>query len=216
MISHEYQCIFVEIPKTGSTSIRQMLGAPQKKAHMNICQIRYELQNYWTHYGGPKNHFMAAAYMLMSQDWREARGEELFARYFKFGFVRNPWDRVVSLYLRQQGLEMRDQLAFDEFVDWIKYSSSTSIHPTPHTNQLDWLVDASGELLVDFVGRFESLATDWTTAANRLHLPTELAHVNENPLNVNPYQTYYTPQTQAIIARKFAVDIEYFGYTFDG
>jgi len=130
MISHKHKCIFVEVPKTGSSSIRSILGYPPKP-HLNIVQIRYQMQNYWTHYGGLINRLIAAGYFLIPQKFRKHWGIKKFNAYYKFGFVRNPWDRVVSLYHRGEGLMMRDVMSFEDFVKWIKYSSSTCVHPVP-------------------------------------------------------------------------------------
>jgi hypothetical protein len=105
-------------------------------------------------------------------------------------------------------------MSFDEFVSWMKYSSSTCKHPTPHVNQLDWLVDPNGQLLVDFVGRFENLEEDWKTISKRINLPKALPHKNRNHAKKQHYTEYYTPATQQIIQEKFRTDIEYFQYQF--
>lgn len=213
MISHRYKCIFVEVPKTGSTSIRAIIGAPPK-AHQNIWQLKYNMEHEWTRYEGFHNRILASLYLLLPDKTRREVGTRQFDSYFKFGFVRNPWDRVVSLYLRREGLQLRDKMSFEQFVDWIKYSSSTCIHPMPHTNQLDWLVDPHGNVLVDFIGKFEQLADDWATVAGKLGLSRELPHENRNLVKDRPYAEMYSTRTQDIIANKFKVDIEYFGYEF--
>jgi hypothetical protein len=213
MISHQHKCIFVEVPKTGSSSIRAIIGSPPKP-HLNICQIKYNLQHYWTHYGGITNRLLASGYLFLPERWRSQSGEEKFNSYFKFGFVRNPWDRVVSLYLRKEGLQLRDKLTFEEFVAWIKYSSSTCIHPVPHVNQLDWLVDPHGNVAVDFIGRFENLQNDWATIAAKLGVTQELPHKNTNPGKGRHYTEYYAAETRAIIEDRFRVDIAHFGYEF--
>lgn len=185
MISHEYRCIFVEVPKTGSTSIRRLIGYPPKP-HLNLQQIQADMD------------------------------PAAFERYFKFGFVRNPWDRTVSLYLRREGIQMADQMSFCEFVDWIQNSSDTCIHPTSHKNQLDWFLTPEGRVGVDFIGRFETLQADWQKIAEKLGITADLPHENKNPIRQKPYTEYYTSATRDQIAEKFRVDIEYFGYTFAG
>ena len=171
------------MPKTGSTSIREVVGYPQK-AHMNISQMENLVD------------------------------AETFKAYFKFGFVRNPWDRAVSLYERKDGIQLRDRMSFDEFIDWMKYASSTCVHPVPHRYQLDWFVDGSGNILVDFIGRFERLEDDWDIIRRRLDITTELPKLNINLDRQRDYTKYYTERTRKIVNDRFAVDIEYFGYNF--
>ena len=44
MINHDLKCIFVEVPKTGSSSIRSIVGCPEK-AHLSIIEKKIKLQN---------------------------------------------------------------------------------------------------------------------------------------------------------------------------
>src|SRR5439155_1500290 len=161
---HEYKCIFVEVPKTGSTSVRAILGKAWKP-HLNLWQIKNQMETYWTRYGGRKNRFLASLYLLLPEERRRETGRKQFETYFKFGFVRNPWDRVVSLYERTEALQLRNEMNFEQFVDWIQYSSATCVHSSPHRYQVDWFVDANGNLLADFIGKFERLDEDWAFVA---------------------------------------------------
>ena len=183
MISDRLKCIFVEVPKTGSTSIRAIVGHPPKP-HLNIWQIFGSIP------------------------------QETFRSYFKFGFVRNPWDRAVSLYERKEGLQLRSQMSFEEFVDWMRFASSTCIHPVPHRYQLDWFVSPHGEVLVDFIGKFENLFADWGHICERLGIDAPLPRLNANPDRRRDYTAYYSERSRRIVAERFAVDIEYFGYRF--
>jgi len=214
MISHEYKCIFVEVPKTGSTSVRVILGKAWKP-HLNLWQIKNQLETYWTRYGGRKNRILASLYLLLPEERRKEIGRKQFETYFKFGFVRNPWDRVVSLYERTEAVQLRDRMTFDEFVDWIHYSSATCVHSSPHRYQLDWFVDPNGNVLADFIGKFERLDEDWAFVAKKLGVTENLPHQRANP-RTRHYTEYYTPRTRDIIANKFKVDIERFDYEFAG
>ena len=212
MISHKYKCIFAEVPKTGSTSIRVILGRAWKP-HRNLVELRRLMETSWTHYGGRTNRIIEPFYMMLSPKRRAEMGKKQFESYFKFGFVRNPWDRVVSLYERKEPVQMKEEMSFDEFVDWIQYSSATCPHSSPHRYQLDWFVDGSGKMLADFIGRFEKLEEDWTFIANKLGVSAKLSHQRENPRERH-YTEYYTLRTREVIAKKFSVDIETFGYEF--
>jgi len=80
---------------------------------------------------------------------------------------------------------------------------------------LDWFVDPNGNVLADFIGKFEQLDEDWAFVAKKLGVSEKLPHRRENP-RARHYTEYYTPQTRDIIANKFRVDIEHFGYEFAG
>ncbi len=203
MINHEYKCIFVEVPKTGSTSIRSIIGSPEKP-HLNIKEIKekffhefdLDTTNVFTHF------------------LKRKKVELKWKKYFKFGFVRNPWDRVVSLYLRKEGIQMSKEMSFPEFVHWIQNSSDTSIHPSKHKNQLDWFLSDNQELEVDFIGKFENINKDWQFISNKLGITNILPHENKNMIKKKHYTEYYTNELRDIIADKFRVDIEYFDYKF--
>jgi hypothetical protein len=202
----------VEVPKTASSSVRGVLGK-SPKPHLDLTEIRKLMETGWTPYDGAARRFRELLYLTRSKKRRIEIGRRQFDQYFKFGFVRNPWDRVVSLYERTEPLQMKDKMTFDQFVDWIEYSSSTCIHSSPHRYQLDWFVDGSGNLLADFIGRFEKLETDWATIAGKLGITETLPHKRANP-RARPYTDYYNARTREIIAGKFKVDIDYFGYEF--
>jgi len=173
------------------------------------------MESYWPVRGGRTNRILECFYLMLPRERRLEIGRQQFESYFKFGFVRNPWDRVVSLYERREALELRAQMTFDQFADWIQYSSSTCIHSSPHRYQLDWFVDPNGKMLADFIGRFERLQEDWAFVAKKLGLSKTLPHTRANP-RPRHYSEYYTPRTRRLIEEKFKVDIETFGYQFEG
>lgn len=212
MISHKYKCIFVEVPKTGSTSVRAILGKAVRP-HLNLWENKKLMENYWTRHGGRKNRMLESFYLLLPKERRNEIGARQFESYFKFGFVRNPWDRVVSLYERAEALQLKERMTFEEFVDWIEYSSSTCVHSSPHRYQLDWFVDPNGKVLADFIGRFERLEEDWAFVAEKLRIAEKLPHSRANA-RARHYTEYYNERTRDVIGRKFKVDVERFDYVF--
>src|SRR5262249_36530343 len=120
---------------------------------------------------------------------------------------------TVSLYERTEARQMRNEMSFEQFVDWIQYSSSTCIHSSPHRYQLDWFVDPDGRILADFIGRFERLEEDWAVVAKKLGITEPLPHRRDSQ-RPHHYTEYYTARTREIIANKFRIDVEHFGYEF--
>jgi len=108
---------------------------------------------------------------------------------FSFAFVRNPWDRMVSYW--SIGRPWRDRV-----LDW-------SLPP-----QVQYL-DAP----IDFVGRYESLASDFDVVCQSLGIRTPvLPHLLASERG--HYREYYDDDLAAAVADRYAEDIARFGYTF--
>ena len=78
--------------------------------------------------------------------------------------------------------------------------------------QTEWIADERGEVLVDFVGRFESLADDFAAVCAELGTRAPLPHLK--PSSRGAYQDYFTDETRGIVGSYYAEDVERFGYTF--
>jgi len=215
MISLKHKCIFIEVPKTASTSIRQVLGL-SPKPHLDIKEYRNSLKI--------NSPFQTVGYKYINPLYttfvpkvlKTKIGDSVFNSFFKFGFVRNPWSRTVSLYFRNEALQKKRQLTFEEFVDWIQYSSDTCIHSSIKKYQLDWFTDDNGEIIVDYIGKFETINTCWNYITKKLNIKDSLPHINNNNfISRKHYTEYYNSKTKAIIRNKFLVDINHFKYEFE-
>jgi hypothetical protein len=150
-----------------------------------------------------------------------------FDEYFKFAFVRNPWDRLVSAYhyLREGGCHevdrrwaqanLSDYSDFDDFVRrWVNEKNVMRwIHFVP---QSYFIHDpGSSQPRIDFIGHYENLQGDFSYITKRLGVVAELKDVNRTRKRRRDYRDYYTEATRRIVADVYGADIECLGYEFD-
>jgi hypothetical protein len=219
-VNFEKQCIFIAVPKTGTTSVRAQLRQHGeeliKNPHLNIIQVRDALYVFYLIEALGRNTAFPTEGIPHDAEIR-ARANRGFDTFFKFGAVRNPWARAVSLYFRREGVELRDILTFEEFCEYHIYASDTCRHPTLHKNQLDWFCDEEGTFLMDYVYKLENFAEAIKEIEERTDGRVSLA---DQKLRSNPesrsgdYRNLYTEKTRKIIAKRFEKDIDYFKYTF--
>jgi hypothetical protein len=207
MISHKYQCIFVHIPKCGGTSLEHIIWPePRRESDLWMGFVDKYHNKYQT---GGLQHLFAR------QIIREV-GEQIFHKYFKFSFVRNPWDKAVSQfsYMKQRE-DLRDYIGLSENDSFKTYLGK--IRTKPHVQwekQYKFIMDDRGELLIDFLGRFEHIKRDVEYIFDRLNIQAELPHVNAT--THAHYSTYYDTESIEMVAEFYADDIELFKYSFEG
>jgi len=161
------------------------------------------------------------------EKWNDVEyNQEKLKKYFKFVFVRNPFDRLVSCYFNKilmtkdwDGTEMpaetdilekmrQDNISFTDFVRKI-----TTIY---------WKMDGHWDLQysrlpnineLDFIGKYENLQIDFDYVCKQLKLkqfslPTILKTEHKH------YTEYYDDETRKIVAEKYKKDLDLFNYTF--
>jgi Sulfotransferase family len=158
------------------------------------------------------------------ENFRTMLAPEVFDQCFKFTFVRNPWDRLVSafFFLKKSDLKRNQRFArrvlsayedFDSFVrQWVTRKniwSFTHFYPQYHYLYIDQ------RLGVDFVGFYENLAEDFVTVAKKINRPVTLREENRLGGRKKDYREYYNDETRDIVAKVYAEDIALLGYSYD-
>ena len=235
MVCHQYKVIFIHVPKTAGQSVEHLfldlLGLTWKTRAPLLLGI-----NKRPEIGPPRlAHLKAEDYVRYKY-----LSQEVFDEYFKFSIVRNPWSRMVSLY-KYLGFDIKQK--FKPFLFNI-YKKRPILDEKRWFvgSQASFICDEKGEIIVDFVGRFENLQQDFNSICRQIGLsPTKLPHVNKSKqghleINWKPkvfakhvfykvknkvipeysrYQDYYDAESRELVAELYYKDIELFNYEFE-
>lgn len=184
LYSAAYGYLFIHIPKTGGTSVQDAL----------ISSTRDAIGH------GPSVIAKRFVHATLAETG-ERLDQDAIRRAYKFGFVRNPWDRAVSFFLHNQRLT-RATMDFASF--WRDKHRKDQFY-RQQTDYLDGL---------DFIGRFENLKSDIERVATHLGLPKpNLQHLNMSSMRLD-YASYYCDETKSIINDRYERDIEDLGYCY--
>jgi len=149
---------------------------------------------------------------------------EMFDQSFKFTFVRNPWDRLVSAFFflqksdleRNQRFARRNLSAFTDFESFVRqWLTRESIWSFTHFLPQHHFICIDQRLGVDFVGFYENLSEDFAIVARKIGRPTTLRDENRLGGRAKDYRQYYNDETRDIVAEVYAEDIALLGYSFD-
>lgn len=207
LISKKRRFLFIHIYKNAGTSITKALipfaANPFDRAVNRI------LREFRIPYPRGPQPFHAH---ITATELAATLGREVFNSYFTFAFVRNPWDWQVSLYkymLKDAGHHqhqfVKSLRTFDEYLHW-RCANEVRF-------QRDFVYSSNGEVLIDFVGRYERLNADFEQICSRLGISAFLPKLNVS--STKPYQDYYTNNTKELVQRAFEPDIQTFKYEFE-
>jgi len=217
LISHSHQFIFFHVAKVAGISIRKALSNyVEEPDYFRIKRpakfINDKINPLYTMWESALLHATVTK-------TREELDENMFNHYYKFAFVRNPWDLQVSMYhfiLREPEhihyQRVKSMGSFANYLEWVAVTKK----PFPKGAakfQKETLCDNSGKVLVDFVGRYENLHEDFLYICQQLNIQAIMPHLNKS--QHKNYQSYYNQNTQKLVEDHFKDDIALFGYTFD-
>jgi len=183
--------IFIHVPKTGGTSVAAALEFPLPDPQQKIAK-----------------HYTALTI-------RQFLPPEIWDNAYKFAFVRNPWDRLYSHYqYRKKRNKLRKGTFQDlSFAEWVQENIPEKA-PGNLQPQYQWISDENGVSIVDFIGRFDRLATDFERLCHEVDLPIlPLAHLNQSADRA-PYRSVYEQTTLERVSTFYAQDAVRFGFVY--
>jgi len=200
--NYKYKTIFIHIPKTAGTSFGRTLFEERDPSVSHTDAFYYQIFE-------PK----------------------LFKEYFKFAIVRNPWDRLYSNYnyfKKNDSFQKTNTIAgknfvseYESFTDFLNALENPELvekmfsiyHFRP---QYEFICDYQLNLLIDYLGYFETLNEDFEKIVTRLNRPElKLPYLNPSK-KTNNYRDAYTEKGKEIVKKLYPQDIQLFGYSFEG
>ncbi len=134
----------------------------------------------------------------------EKIGLEKWNKFFKFTFVRNPWDRIVSIYHHRK---QNRKIVNEESHKWIY-----SINESYSFSQIWWLKHKN-KIDMDFIGKFENLELDFKKVCKEINANLKLPHVNSS--KHTHYSSYYDLDSKKFVSKVCEEEIELFKYKFE-
>lgn len=206
IISTHHHYVFAAIPKTGTHAVRRALRPHMAAGDLEQVGLFVKRQ-----FPIPELARLGHGHITLEQ-LRAFMDPRKFGDYFKFAFVRNPFDRFVSycafMTRTSDAFETDPQRVMRRFI---------ADPPWGHVlfqPQHSFVSDSGGAILADYVGRVEAMQESFDFIAGKIGIPTvQLERVNSSKRA--EYRDYYDQQDLIdSVAGLYARDLELFGYDF--
>ena len=258
MISKRGRFIFFHIPRTGGSSVQDCLWGGRSQDNNNIGNHPRDNTDYYGPYdwhlhgfnpqensndvGDVVGHVGQGLYdwntnflAQDSQPYSLNYGKEKFKEYFKFTFVRNPWDRFISLWIKfKEEVKLQEQFngLFDLHIDTdfkgpeevLRYlllaHRKGLLMPRWFKPQYEYIHDENLRILTNYVGTYEKFQFCFDFLCDRIEVPHktlpwgEEEHRRHNKEKKH-YTDYYDPVMINAVAEIYHDDIRTWQYEFE-
>ncbi|GAB1855743.1 hypothetical protein MHTCC0001_05770 [Flavobacteriaceae bacterium MHTCC 0001] len=213
MISHKNKCIFLHIPKTAGTSINSFFF-PGIKFHFKNPD--YERLFGWC----PKRklHMQHATAKQLLET--ELISYERWETYYKFTFVRNPWDRAYSDYqwIKEfAGVKgsFKNYINKEGGFKEIFTNNSKNTYLGDHLLQQTSFFDFEGVYKPNFIGRFENFSTNIGLILKEIGIEKPFNIHTNSSKRKKDYSIFFTNTRKKLVDNKYENDIRLLNYTFE-
>jgi hypothetical protein len=210
IISHKHKFIFFKTRKTAGSSIQVALaehcgpediitGQYQLGVDDNSHSAGLNLDKFFTNHPHPE-----------LSDVKNFLGNDIWNTYFKFAFIRNPYDIAVSRYHWDiKGKLGIESTSIENFREWVNDGLFEKDRASIYT-----CLDNNVEL--DFIGFYENLEDDISYICNKIKIPKlNLPKLKSGYRNNSSYADFYNEETKKKVYDFFLQDFKIFGYNFE-
>lgn len=213
IISHKYKFIFIAIPKSASQYIRKIIRPYLGSKDQETCKLFDNIQS--KQYPNLKGVGHKSA-----QQIKKEVGEKIWNSYFKFAFIRDPYERIISIFSFKKRKEI-DELKEKKKENTINaiYNQNPFTKTFYHTRiqsffkktQSYWIFDDNNNLMIDFIGSMNNLHNDLRFIFKKVGLPEyiEKPIINKS-IQIDNYNKYYNNTLISLIHNDFSIDLKNF------
>ena len=206
IISHTHKFIFFAVPKTGTHAVREIL-----RTHLSRDDWEQQMLTGKQTLPFPEIAEIGHGHITV-REIRPYLSQEIWNEYHKFAFIRNPFDRFISVC----AFLNRDNPAFAKSpLAWMKEALSRPRfrERVLVREQFEQLCNQEREIEVDSVCRYENLQESLDAVLDKLSLPSSpLSVLNSSEHKI--YSEYYDEELKGLVQALYSTDIEEFNYAF--
>lgn len=222
--------LFIRVPKNASTSILSCL----RDHGLRIKHESVKSLGRWKERTYPPGTFPGVFYAKSGKHSRliTAHSDVMNLKdVYTFGFVRNPYERVVSSYFLHSDSVLinywRSEYTDDwhqpkNFKDYLEFLLTQDLNPEDMftseqtllaSEQHPFLIDEEKKIRADFIGKVENLQDDLDFVCEKIGTPkVKVPHVNKT--DHKHYTEYYDKEDVDTVSALYQRDIELFDYKF--
>jgi hypothetical protein len=208
IVSHRHKFIFFAVPKTATHTIREAL-------RQHLGPDDWEQQVLFGAQTLPIPEIAAIRHGHVSvKEIQPHLDSAVWQDYFKFGFVRNPYDRFISIcFFLNRGDPNFAAGAISFMKDRLKrrrFQERVLVRP-----QFSQLCNGDGDVGLDFVGRYEGLQASFDTIREKIGLPNTNLGLKNTSKHASFVDYYDDDELRQLVGDFYAEDLRVFNYAFD-
>ena len=228
-INHELKAIYIHLPKNGGLYVQKILEDfynfktlyfthenHNDFSDLNVADIEPENNGFinFKKKGLLRYHMSSEKYNTVAN-----LSQEKWKSYYKFTFIRNPYDKLVSAYKYINSNNYANKkVSFHQFID-NKDMCSDYTYFHAFISQYQQLLDLNNEMNINYFGKFENLNTELIHILKNIgvkkisHYPVieKNIAINRSIVDKN-YASYYDDELLQKVNKIFDEDFVHFNY----